>query len=290
MTIRKEILWVDGGTEMRRLTVVGVALAATLLIAASGAWASAATKLCVPKKEGAAVVTPRHHKCSRGFTLTTLGAEGKEGKEGKPGAAGSEGKPGSTGFTGSELESLKGLAGHVKVLGAGIDGKPTIQFSGVNVQVVNGEGKTESTNGEGNLVIGYDLNLKGHEQTGSHDLVLGGEQTFTSYGGLIAGYNSTISAPYASVSGGYGAIASGELGSVSGGLFNEATNYEAWAGGGINDIASGEHSSATGGNLNVASGDQSSVTGGRVNTAAGNVSSIFGGHGLTAVTEYEAIP
>jgi hypothetical protein len=41
----------------------------------------------------------------------------------------------------------------------------------VNVQLVNGEGHTATTNGEGNLVLGYDENPG--EQTGSHDLVVG---------------------------------------------------------------------------------------------------------------------
>jgi hypothetical protein len=289
---------------MTRLILVGVALGAALLIAASGAWASAATKLCAPKKEGATVLTPKHHRCSRGFTLTTLGADGKEGKTGAEGKAGPEGKPGSTGFTGSELELLKGLAGHVKFLGAGIDGKPTIQFSGANVQIVNGEGKTESTNGAGNLVIGYDLNTGGHAQSGSHDLILGGEQAFNSFGGLIAGYKNAISAPYASISGGYGSIASGELSSVSGGLTNEATNFEASVSGGTGNIASGEHASVSGGVANAAGLDASvsggqgnsaagyatSVSGGNINKAEGFWSAVFGGKELTAKSEYEAIP
>ena len=63
-------------------------------------------------------------------------------------------------------------------MASGIDGKPTVQGSAANVQLVNGEGKTASANGEGNLVIGYDENGGGHAQTGSHDLILGEEQTF----------------------------------------------------------------------------------------------------------------
>ena len=46
----------------------------------------------------------------------------------------------------------------------------------MNVQVVNGEGKSETTNGEGNLVIGYDEDKGGHPQDGSHNLVLGEER------------------------------------------------------------------------------------------------------------------
>ena len=51
-----------------------------------------------------------------------------------------------------------------------------------------GLGKTNgAVNGEGNLVIGYDENIDKHEQTGSHNLILGAEQTFTGFGGMYRG-------------------------------------------------------------------------------------------------------
>jgi hypothetical protein len=48
----------------------------------------------------------------------------------------SEALPGS-----AELQKLDKLLPHVNYVESGVGGKPTIQFSGVNVQVVNGEGK-----------------------------------------------------------------------------------------------------------------------------------------------------
>src|SRR5947209_11501210 len=39
---------------------------------------------------------------------------------------------------------------------SGVGGKPTVQFAAVNVQIVNGTGSTASSNGDGNLVLGYD--------------------------------------------------------------------------------------------------------------------------------------
>src|SRR5207249_3777178 len=69
--------------------------------------------------------------------------------------------------------------------------KPTIQFSGVNVQIVNGEGKEEAMNGAGNLVVGYD-EFPG-EQTGSHNLVLGRAQTYKGVGSFLAGSGNTAS-------------------------------------------------------------------------------------------------
>lgn len=49
---------------------------------------------------------------------------------------------------------------------SGVGGKPTVEFSSVNVQVVSGSGATNgAVNGEGNLIVGY--NEKPGTQTGS---------------------------------------------------------------------------------------------------------------------------
>jgi len=122
---------------MSRLGGLGVAAVISFSLLLGTGIASASVKLCVPKREGAAVLTPKHGKCKRGFRLAGLGAEGKEGKEGR---SGPEGKAGTAGFSGSELETLKSLLPHLKFIDAGVGGKPTVQFSGLNVQVVNGEG------------------------------------------------------------------------------------------------------------------------------------------------------
>jgi hypothetical protein len=203
---------------------------------------------------------------------------------------------------------------------SGVGGKPTVQLSGVNVQIVNGEGKTAMINGEGNLVIGYDENAGKHEQTGSHNLILGEEQTYTSYGGILAGFKNTMSKPFASVTGGYANTASGEFSSVSGGRENKAsgstssvsggqansaTNTYSSVSGGLENVASGFASSLSGGLDNTSSSFESSVSGGELNNAKAsqawvgggskNVakaewSAIFGGKGLETKIEYEAIP
>jgi hypothetical protein len=264
---------------MKRAGLVGVVLIAAFVTTGGSAWAGPTLRLCVPKAAERPTLTPKRGKCKRGYKLTSLGAEGKAGAEGKQGAggkAGPEGKPGlegKAGFTTEQAEQLKALLPYVRFVGNGVAGKPTVQFSAVNVQIVNGEGKTRSTNGEGNLVIGYD-EAPG-EQTGSHNLVLGVVQTFTSYAGIDAGTHNGISAPFASVSGGAFDIAGGEAASVSGGFGN---------------TASGETSSVSGGDENTASGIVSSVSGGAQNKAKGSASSIFGGHLLEATALYEAKP
>ena len=112
----------------------------------------------------------------------------------------------------------------------------------------NGAGATASTNGYGNLVIGYNEDIDGpFARTGSHNLVVGPEHNWTSYGGLIAGYKITVRGAYSSVSGGVYNTANGDYSTVSGGYYN---------------TASGGTSSVSGGYYNTASGDLSSVSGG----------------------------
>jgi hypothetical protein len=199
-------------------------------------------------------------------------------------------------FTAPEEAQLKALLKYVNVQASGVAGKPTVQFSGANVQVVNGAGRTASTNGEGNLVIGYDENTgvergiafnKGTplagKQTGSHNLILGYEQEFTSYSGLVAGYTNTTTAPFGSVTGG-GNTASNNFASVSGGVFNTASGVEASVSGGGENTASAQDASISGGRLGTASGAYTSVSGGKSNTANVSEASISGGEGNKAST------
>ncbi|HCG28775.1 MAG TPA: hypothetical protein DEU95_03285, partial [Chloroflexi bacterium] len=77
----------------------------------------------------------------------------------------------------------------------------TALFSGCNVQIINGQGSTATVNGKGNLIVGYNED-NGDTRTGSHNVVVGSSHTYSSYGGLVAGYDNIISGDYASVSGG----------------------------------------------------------------------------------------
>jgi hypothetical protein len=75
-------------------------------------------------------------------------------------------------ITNKEQEAVKALLPYVKLKPSGIGGKPTIQFSGVNVQVVSGTGNETTVNGAGNLIVGYDE--EPGKQTGSNNLVVRG--------------------------------------------------------------------------------------------------------------------
>jgi hypothetical protein len=242
----------------------GVAVSLTMCTV-SGAVASG-LKICVPEKEGAAIVTQKAGICKAKYTATSLLPE-------------------------TEQQKLQAILPHINSVSSGVGGQPTIEFSGVNVQLVNGEGKTASVNGAGNLVIGYDENPGSREQTGSHNLVLGQSQLFTSYGGIIGGFGNASRAPYASVIGGTGSEASGELSTVSsGGYGNVASGSHSTISGGYKGTASGPYSSVSGGFENTASEFYATVSGGRLNAASGFASAIFGGKELKAKNEYEAIP
>jgi hypothetical protein len=288
---RRQIEHFRQRVSMMVLVYVGLSLMLTQV-----AVAETPTSLCVPEVAGKAIVSAnKEGKCTkRKYTALQV--------------------PGS-----GELESLDKILPYIKYISSGVGGMPTIQFSGANVQIVDGAGRTEFVNGAGNLIIGYDEGGRG-VQTGSHNLFVGGGSSYTSYGGIVAGFENTISAPFASVvggekstasglvssvsgglygrasgevasvTGGYNSIASGQQASVTGGYSNTASGVLAIVGGGEENEASGEVASVTGGLLNSASGQRTTVTGGTQDSATGADSSIFGGRGLEAPGEFETLP
>ena len=180
---------------------------------------------------------------------------------------------------------------------------PHITFTGANIHIVSGSGRTDdnifnggSLTGRGNLIIGYDEEptppmdssglppLGPGERGGSHNLVIGGRHKFThfAYGGLVAGDFNEISAGGASVTGGAQNYASGSDSSVTGGLKNIASGFFASVTGGDGNIASGTWASVTGGTLNTAGGEFAIVSGGQANTASGRGSGVLGGENNTA--------
>jgi len=205
-------------------------------------------------------------------------------------------------------------------ISSGVGGKPTVQFSALNVQIVNGTASEATTNGEGNLIVGYDE--KGGAQTGSHNLELGGSNSYTSYGGLVGGTGNSITNIFASVLGGSQNVASGNPSTILGGYGNRATSSYSTIGGGCSNLAgsgtlavspncsntasyphgfasvlggagnqaTGTAASASGGDFNIASDPYASIDGGSDNKANANESSILGGEGNTSSMACQAIP
>lgn len=220
----------------------------------------------------------------------------------------------------ADQRTLFSILPHLSFVSAGVGGKPTIRFRGVNVQVVNGVGATASVNGTGNLVVGYDENPAGRPQTGSHDLIVGRNQSFTGYGELLGGFGNKTSGSYAAalgnsnnaagafaaVTGGADNSAKDPFSSIGGGCGNlilatattapEFTLCDSASGGEMESITGGENNLATGtmgvvtgGALNTANGPQATVTGGSANTASGGASSVSGGVLNTASGNQAAI-
>jgi hypothetical protein len=286
---------IDTSVSSRRHTKTRAALGVLAVLAAvaypaTPAMAGTSTTICIPNKAETPVVAGTEQgtcKSTRSTTYDTV----------KLPAAGG-------------LEALAKILPHMAYTESGVDGKPTLTFSGINVEVNSGAGKTNAAvNGEGNLVIGYDEDSgteRGHpgDQGGSNNLILGEEQEFTSYGGIVAGELNNIRAPFASVLDGGENTASGIESAILGGVDNTASWYEATISGGARNRATATEATVGGGYYNTADGDGSVVSGGSFNaaeesgwigggyknTAAGLYSAIFGGKELQTTNAYETKP
>lgn len=185
-------------------------------------------------------------------------------------------------------------------------------FSGCNVHVRAKNLATDApTNGRGNLVLGYNEGrcvtkepFSGHfpddELTfpkacltdaecgdgavcdlsgrgGSHNLIVGQQHRFPSFGGILggrmnettgrassaaAGARNLAAGPYSGISGGAHNVAGGQGASVAGGTLNEADGRFATTAGGSLNRATGHSAHTSGGLNNVAEGTQSVVVGG----------------------------
>ena len=224
----------------------------------------------------------------------------------------------------SDLANMLAINDYVTL--ASVHGRPTVRFNAVNVQVVNGLGY-ETSNGLGNILIGYDSLRNGdwgvydqecsrgtgmgsafqepvstqaecvavggtwqlNHKGGSHYLVVGNDHNYSSWSGIVAGAGNTSNSPNASVSGGLYNQATGWGTSVSGGARNRAQGYLASVTGGSNNVASGQASSVSGGWNSIASGPRASVTGGALNEASAPYSTVNGGVANSAAGHASAV-
>ena len=149
-----------------------------------------------------------------------------------------------------------------------------IIITGANLQIVNGEGVTHETNSFGNLIVGYNEAPPGGRpiRWGSHNIIVGKQHSYGSYGGLVAGFYNSIMGSHATVTGGYRNAANGDYASVSGGEMNDASGNYSSVTGGASNTASSYYASVGGGKDNNASGNYASVSGGQYNKASGQYS------------------
>jgi len=209
------------------------------------------------------------------------GAQGVQGVRGNTGNTGAQGPKGDTGPQGAagtpaDMTRVTALESKTQYMSIDTTAKSTT-FSGCNVFVNDGGGNTDVSvtnaagDGLGNLIIGY--NVKGHRtvsepdvRTGSHNLILGDDNNYTSFGSLVAGRFSNSNNAYTSICGGYGNTTSQTYTSILGGFGNHAI---------------GNVSVICGGRLNTTNGDSATILGGYSNTTGNDFAVIAGGNYIT---------
>jgi hypothetical protein len=193
-------------------------------------------------------------------------------------------------------------------------GFKTLRVKDANLQIVNGLGSTETTNGLGNLIVGYNEDTTWPcDNEGSHNLILGKNNGYHLYGSIVNGENNTVE-DHAAVLGGifstaayYGVTIAAEdsvssQGAVIGGRYNSGSGLGVTIAGsrGVSNsqgaVMGGEYNTAIGwlsvalggGNSagpslgNQATGPFSVVVGGQQNIAGGNHGTIVSGIRNTA--------
>jgi hypothetical protein len=186
------------------------------------------------------------------------------------GTAQEESTGGARGSLPQRLAAMEDLLMHFTRVGN------EVIITGANLSIVNGLGQIDCfdaqgdpipdcPNGLGNLIVGYnelrDEPPEENIRTGSHTVVVGQFNNFSTSGGLVVGAVNEIRGNFAVVSGGNRNTASGAVATVCGGTEN---------------TASGNLAVVSGGSGNTASGDYSSVSGGFQRTAAGKFDWVAG--------------
>jgi hypothetical protein len=165
-------------------------------------------------------------------------------------------------------------------------GYPTALFRGVNVQIVNGTGETQTATGTGNLIVGYNRPSVGSficslgvtesaatcqanhglwaqsHKSGSHNIIGGDFNSYSSWGGLVMGMENAMSSPFATIGGGARNRAEGSFASISGGSFNTASGVYGNVAGGFDNHAIGEYTTVGGGAQRTSSGQYDWAAGG----------------------------
>lgn len=192
---------------------------------------------------------------------------------------------------------------------------PKILIEGANLQIVNGDGPVNSTNGLGNLIVGYNIqrqlpaipvcSVGGifdpnvcaanngtwaiNHKSGSHNIVGGDNNAYSQYGGVVFGRSNAITAPYAVVTAGLQNIAAVHYASVSGGDDNSARGAFTSISGGSDNDAQGSSSSISGGQYNTNLGNWGSISGGQWNAVGANWASVSGGQINNAFASFSSI-
>ncbi|MCP4921941.1 MAG: hypothetical protein GY913_33995 [Proteobacteria bacterium] len=152
----------------------------------------------------------------------------------------------------------------------------SVVFDSANVYIQSGSGTSDGTvNGLGNLIVGYDEDDGSDTKTGSHNLVMGVYQGYSSYGGLVHGHNNELTGEDCAAVGTLDSLCSGEVSAVFGGEGHEA---------------GGTGTAILGGYYNTADNNYNVVAGGTTNAAEAWAGAVFGGYQNDATGEWISDP
>jgi len=175
----------------------------------------------------------------------------------------------------------------VKTASMQVDDPRHVYFEGVNVHIVNGTNSTDgTTNALGNLIVGYNESPMFTLMSGSHNIIVGMNNSHTSYGGILVGSGHKQRAPFSSLIGGADNTTNASYSAIVGGQSNVADGTYGAVTGGMSNNAWGSHSSVSGGFTDVTTGLYSHISGGSNNTALGDYSTVGGGRNRIALSDY----
>jgi len=165
-----------------------------------------------------------------------------------------------------------------------------IVFDDTNIVLRNGTGTTDGeTNGKGNLVIGYNEIDDDSARVGSHNMVLGMANSYSSFGGIIAGYDNVQRGEYSSILGGTDNLVTGSRAVIVSGQSNIASGENSVAIAGSTNEAEAQGAVTITGQSNVASGIFSTVTAGSSNDTSGLYAAVVGGDGNEAAGQASVV-
>ncbi len=188
--------------------------------------------------------------------------------------------------------SINGLTTKTKFMVTGfVGGRPATVFQACNVYIQDGEGHTaprSTPNGLGNLIIGYDEGVAGQYPAnfGCHNLILGVDNSYSSYGGIVAGTDNSIEAPSASVLGGVGNDNTGNNCVIVSGQSNKINGQSSAILSGVRNLITSEESAVIAGESNIVTGAYGCVVGGKQNVVLGSWATVSSGLANGAMQAY----
>jgi hypothetical protein len=165
-----------------------------------------------------------------------------------------------------------------------------IVFEDTNLIVRNNSGSTDGdTDGKGNIIIGYNEIDDDSARSGSHNLVLGVANSYSSHSGIIAGYDNVQLAEYSSILGGTQNTTTAERSVIAAGQSNVTAGPDSVVIAGHSNHAEGQGSVAVAGLSNFSSGLFTAIVSGTANDATAPYAAVVAGSGNEATGESSTV-